>query len=61
MSTVMPEGENIRRAVKFVGEFRSENPDAKPSVIVQEAAMRFDLNPAESEYLARLVRGEMSK
>ncbi len=61
MATIMPEGENIRRAVKWVGELRNENPEAKPSALVEDAAVRFDLTPAEAEYLARLVRGEMCK
>ncbi|MBI9075887.1 MAG: hypothetical protein JEZ02_10780 [Desulfatibacillum sp.] len=61
MSTIIPDGENMRRAVKWVGEIRCDKPDTKPSVLVQDAAVRFNLSPAESEYLARLVREEICK
>lgn len=61
MTTIVPDGENIRKAVKWVGCERKDNPQAKTSALVQEAEMKFDLSPAEAEYLARLVRGEIGK
>lgn len=61
MTTVVPDGENIRRAVKWLGSERKQNPDAKALALAEEAATNFDLSPAETEYLVRLAKGEIGK
>lgn len=43
---VVPQGETLRRAVKWL----SEQGDWRPKA-VEEAARRFDLSPAEEEFL----------
>jgi len=55
MTTIMPQGEDIRKAVKWISEERLSSPGRKLSKLVEEAAVRFDLSPAESEYLSRLL------
>ena len=51
MATVMPEGEAIRRAVKWISAELSENPDKSIRKLVNEAVTRFDLSPKDSEFL----------
>lgn len=51
MPTIVPTGENLRRAVKWISEQRQERPDEKLSKLVDEAALRFDLSPADQEFL----------
>ncbi|SMC21028.1 hypothetical protein SAMN02746041_01097 [Desulfacinum hydrothermale DSM 13146] len=51
MATVMPQGEAIRKAVKWVSECLQEKPDAPLSALVNEAVRRFDLSPKEAEFL----------
>ena len=51
MQTIKPTGENLRRAVKWISEQRQERPDEKLSKLVDEAALRFDLSPADQEFL----------
>lgn len=52
MSNVLPEGEDLRRAVKWISESFQEN-DARPiQKLVQEAVFKFDLSPKDSEFLA---------
>ncbi|MCK9239337.1 hypothetical protein [Desulfocurvus sp.] len=56
MSTIMPEGELLRRAVKWICE-QSGGQDATPSPrIIDEAAVRFNLGPLDQEALARFFR-----
>jgi len=47
-----PPGENLRRAVKWISDERQARPDAKLAKLLDEAGLRFDLSPAEQEWLA---------
>lgn len=52
MSSIMPEGAAIRKAVQWVSKMREEgnNPLA---TLVDEACIRFNLSPKDSEFLKR--------
>lgn len=58
MGTVQPQGENLRRAVKWISEERKYGPDRKPVELIEEACLKFNLTPVDAEYLARSVKGE---
>ena len=51
MSTVMPQGEDLRRAVKWISEERQSRPQKKLVKLIEEANVKFDLSPADGEYL----------
>lgn len=51
MSTIMPEGDALRKAIKWISECRKENPDAKLMQLIHEACSRFDLSPKDSDFL----------
>lgn len=57
MPTVMPCGELLRRAVKWISEQRACG-DANLSRLVEEASVRFNLSPLDQENLLRLLREE---
>ena len=57
--TIQPEGENIRKAVKWISEERKYNPDAKPVKLVEEACLKFDLSPKDADFLTRFVLEEI--
>jgi hypothetical protein len=56
LSTIMPEGDGIRNAVKWVSSNLEENRDQSISKLVEKAAMKFDLSPADSEFLFNFFR-----
>ena len=58
--SITPKGESIRKAVKWISEERKLNPAIKPGQLVDKAAVKFDLNPMEVEYLTKFVKGEAS-
>lgn len=58
MSTIQPQGENLRRAVKWISEERKYGPARKPAKLIEEACFRFNLTPVDAEYLARYVKEE---
>lgn len=58
---IMPEGEDIRNAVKWISECRLEKKDIPLHVLLEEACVRFDLSPKKADFLRRLICGEVSE
>jgi len=54
MNTIMPQSALLKKAVAFINETQAENPGKKLADIIDEAAMRFNLSPLDSEALIRL-------
>lgn len=52
MATVIPEGENIKRAIKWVSINFEENENQPVKQLVQKAVFKFDLSPKDAEFLA---------
>ena len=51
--SIQPQGEEVRKAVKWVAEqieYESRKPLAR---ILEQAGLRFDLSPLEMEFLQR--------
>ena len=51
MSTIMPKGENLRQAVKWISENLKEDGNAKIPLLIEKAGIRFNLSPKDEEYL----------
>jgi hypothetical protein len=56
--TIQPEGEDLRKAVKWVSEERQSHPEARLMELVEKASLRFNLTPKDAEFLMRFVREE---
>lgn len=48
---ILPQGEELRRALRWLSERRLEDPKAPRAKLLDEAALRFDLTPIEVEFL----------
>ena len=59
MSTVQPQGEAIRKAVKWISEERQSGSSANDSRLVEQAAVKFNLSPQEVEFLTKFVKEEL--
>ena len=53
--SILPEGEQLRKAVKWISDVRSENPGASLSKLIEEACLKFDLPPKDAESLMRFL------
>lgn len=51
MAVPLPEGELIRRAVRWISEQRESNLQSSLAGLIDEAGKRFNLSPRESEFL----------
>jgi hypothetical protein len=58
MSTIQPEGEKLRKAVKWISDQRQYGPEKKPAKLIEAACFKFNLSPADAEYLAKFVQKE---
>ena len=56
MTTIQPQGEDMRKAVKWISEQRQDNPGVKLVKLIEEACLKFDLSPTEEEYLFKLLK-----
>ena len=51
--TIQPQGEDLRKAVKWVSEERKFNPEKELKAVIEEACMKFDLSPKDADFLLR--------
>lgn len=58
MTTIIPEGEKLRRAVRWVSQEIQSNPEASLIKLAGDAALKFDLTPKDSDFLIRLYQKE---
>jgi len=47
-SSILPEGENLRRAIQWISEQAQHN-----TKVIESACIKFDLTPLEEEFLLR--------
>lgn len=53
MHDLLPDGEDIRRAVKWVSGNLQESPGLPLQALVRQAIFKFDLSPRDAEFLIR--------
>ena len=56
MPDLLPDGEDLRRAVRWVSERLKEDDPPPAARLVQEAVFRFDLSPRDAEFLGAFYR-----
>jgi hypothetical protein len=56
MSTIQPQGEEIRKAVKWLSEERQAGTAVDNTRLVEQAAVKFNLSPKDVEFLTKFVK-----
>ena len=51
MHDLLPDGEDLRRAVKWISSHLQEDPGQPVQLLVREAIFKFDLSPKDAEFL----------
>jgi hypothetical protein len=59
--SILPEGEQIRRAVKWISDERLDNPGTNLSKLIGDACLKFDLAPKDAEFLMHFFTDEKSE
>lgn len=60
MSAMMPQGEDIRKAVKWIAENLEANPEQLRTKLIEQAVFKFDLSPLDTEFLMNFFRKKTS-
>ena len=58
--SIQPEGEKIRKAVRWVSDQRKFKPEKNLNEIIEKACIKFNLSPQEAEFLKRFVPNSCS-
>jgi hypothetical protein len=56
MTTIQPEGESIRKAVKWISDEQAYDGTKAIKHLIESAALKFNLSPKETEYLVRFFK-----
>ena len=59
--SILPEGEQLRRAVKWISDERRDNPEVNLSTLIGKACLNFDLAPKDAEFLIHFFTDKDSK
>ena len=60
MATIMPEGEEIQRAIKWVSQSLEEKKEQSFQKLVEKAVFKFDLSPVDAEFLLSFFKNRKS-
>lgn len=53
--SIAPQGENIRRAVKWICAEREDHPETPLTRLIEQAGIQFNLTPLEEDSLDRIL------
>ena len=56
MPTILPQSEMTRKAIAWISEIQEADPDKSIAVLIEEAAMRFNLGPKDVDFLNRFYK-----
>jgi len=48
---ILPDGESVRKAVKWISESLKENSGTSISTLIEQASLKFDLTPKDADFL----------
>ncbi len=51
--SILPEGEQLRKAVKWISDERVDKPGVALFTLIEKACLKFDLTPKDAEFLMR--------
>jgi len=56
--SIQPEGEDLRKAVKWISDMRKDQRRISLQKLIDEASVKFNLSPKDGAFLARLITEE---
>ena len=56
MTTEIPEGENLQKAIKWISANFEENKKQSAQQLIEKAVFKFDLSPKDTEFLFGFFR-----
>jgi hypothetical protein len=56
--SILPEGEQMRKAIKWISDVRLDNPEASLGGLIDDACLKFDLSPKDAEVVLHFFTGK---
>jgi hypothetical protein len=56
MTTIMPEAEQVQKAIKWISSNLEENNNQTIPSLIDKAVFKFDLSPKDTEFLMNFFR-----
>ena len=56
MATIVPKGEKVRKALKWISDSRLEDEKKSISLLIQEAGLKYNLSPKEEAFLVNFYK-----
>ena len=56
MATIVPKGEKIRQALKWISDNRLDDEKKSISLLIQEAGLKFNLSPKDEVFLENFYK-----
>jgi uncharacterized protein YegL len=56
MATVMPDSENVQKAIKWISASLEDGSSQPIHMIIEKAVFKFDLSPKDTEFLIGFFR-----
>lgn len=53
MTQLAPEGDSLRKAIRWIDEAHRDNPEKKLLSLIDQAGMTFNLSPKDTDFLVR--------
>ena len=53
--SVLPQGEELRKAVKWISDKKQYESETDLKKLIQQAGLKFNLSPKEETYLERFI------
>jgi len=60
MSSIIPEGTAVRKAVQWISQMREEGGETSLATLIEKACLRFNLPPKDCDFLNRFFQGQKS-
>ncbi len=51
--SILPDGEQLRKAIKWISDERLDNPEASLPKLIGDASLKFDLPPKDADFITR--------
>lgn len=61
MPTIMPEAENVQKAIKWISSNIEDNSNQPLHKLIESAVFKFDLSPKDTDFLMGFFRNHNKK
>ena len=58
MTTVQPQGEDLRKAVKWISDSLKYEKDQTVRALIETACLKFNLSPKDEDYLIQFYKSQ---